>query len=266
MEDSYEDQLFRAIAQHVKDKTAKQGSASEEAILLQSLHITHYLGQDRQTIFNNSEISALKPSLIHPVTYDLMTTNGACGSYAYILSSLLNRLKIPNRIAQMKVNGAYGGHILVEAKTAKGWAVLDGSYDLYFKKPDGNFASFADVEGNWNYYKNQVPAGYDNNYRYEGVRYTNWEKIPVVMPLVKNILYVFIGKERTDGLSFRTLFLRKFHILFVTIGVLYLLLVFTVVRKYIRKNKQAITLYLPVLFSGKRISSVPVNHSIRKRA
>ena len=166
----------------------------------------------------------------------------------------------------MKVNGLYGGHILVEAKTAKGWAVLDGSYDLFFRKPDGNLASFADVGKNWDYYKNQVPAGYDNNYRYEGVRYTNWEKIPVLMHLVKNILYLFIGKERTDGLSFRSLFLRKFHVLFLIVGVLYLLLVFTVIRKYIRKNKQAITLYLPVLFSGKRISSMSENHSVRKRA
>jgi len=266
MEDSYEDQLFRAMAQYVKDKTAKQSSAAEEAVLLESLHLTYHLGHERAGIFSNNEISALKPSLIHPVTYDLMTTNGACGSYSYILSSLLNRLKIPNRIAQMKVNGMYGGHILVEAKTAKGWAVLDGSFDLYFRKPDGNLASFSDVESNWNYYKKQVPGGYNNNYRYEGVRYTNWEKVPVLMPLAKNILYLFIGKERTDGLSFRSLFLRKFHILFVTVGMLYLLLVFSVIRKYIRKNKQAITLYFPVLFSGKRISSVPVNHSIRKRA
>ena len=265
MEDSYEDQLFKALAQHVKDQTANQGS-TEEAILLQSLHVTHYLGQGRAAIFNNNEIPAIKPSLIHPVTYDLMTTSGACGSYAYILSSLLNRLKIPNRIAQMKVNGFYGGHILVEAKTAKGWVVLDGTYDLYFKKPDGNLASFAEVGSNWNYYKNQVPADYDNNYRYAGVRYTNWGKIPVLMPLIKNTLYLFIGKERTDGLSFRSIFLRKFHVLFLVIGTLYLFLVFAVIRNYIRKNKQAITLYLPVLFSGKRISSVSVNQSIRKRA
>jgi hypothetical protein len=265
IEDSYEDQLFRAMAQYVKGKSAKQGS-SEDALLQESVHVTHYLGQGRAAIFNSYAISALKPLLIHPVTYDLMTVNGACGSYAYILSSLLNRLNIPNRIAQMKVNGKYGGHILVEAKTAKGWVVLDGSYDVYFKKPDGSLASFADVGKNWDYYKNQVPADYDNSYRYEGVRYTNWEKIPVLMPLVKNISYLFIGKERTEGFSFRSLFLRKFHVLFLIVGVLYLLLVFTVVRKYYRKNKQAITLYLPVLFSGKRVSSMPVNDSIRKRA
>jgi len=264
MEDSYEQQLLKAMATYVKTKTLHVKN-NEEAVLLQSLHLAYNLDQNRAAVFGN-QISALKPSIIHPVTFDLMTADGACGSYAYVLSSLLNRLNIPSRIAQMKVNGAYGGHILVEAKTAMGWAVLDGSYNLYFRKPNGSLASFADVQANWNYYKKQVPAGYDNSYRYEGVRYTNWEKIPVLMPLVKNILYLFIGKERTDGLSLRSLFLRKFHILFLTVGMLYLLLVFTVMRKYIRKNKQAITLYLPVLFSGKRISSVPVNHSISKRA
>ena len=108
-----------------------------------------------------------------------MTTNGACGSYSYILSRLLNELKIPNRIAQMKVNGEYGGHILVEAKTPKGWIVLDGLYDLYFKKMNGELASFKDVQDNWNYFRDQVPANYNHQYRFEGVRYTNWSKIPV---------------------------------------------------------------------------------------
>ena len=165
-----------------------------------------------------------------------MTTNGACGSYSYILSRLLNELKIPNRIAQMKVNGEYGGHILVEAKTAKGWIVLDGLYDLYFKKLNGELANFKDVQDNWNYFRDQVPANYNHQYRFEGVRYTNWSKIPVVMPAIKGVLTLTVGKEEADYFSLRTFFLRKFHLLFEVTCFICLAMLGLAIRNYLHRK------------------------------
>jgi hypothetical protein len=265
MQDNYEKQLFNAMADYVKENTQKV-KVSDENLLLQSLHLTYYLGRSRSFIFKNKKIHSIESSLIHPVTVDLMTANGACGSYAYILSRLLNELNIPNRIAQMKVGGLYGGHILVEAKIADKWVVLDGSYDLCFKKRDGSLASFEDVQTNWDYYRSQVPANYDSHYRYEGVRYTNWNKIPVVMPLIKNILYLIMGKEKAEGFSLRILFLRKFLVLFLITAFVYLLLIVTIFSRYIHKNRQAITIYFPVLLSGKRIPSFVTDESIKNRA
>jgi hypothetical protein len=263
MEDSYEQQLFKAMADYVNDNAQNVKNNNEDSVLLQSLHLTYYLERRRSAIFGGREFHTLKSSFIHPITYDLMTAQGACGSYAAILSRLLNELKIPNRIPQMKVKGSYGGHILVEAKTAKGWVVLDGTYDLYFKKPDGSLASFADVEGNWDFYRNQVPANYDTNYRYEGVRYTNWNKIPVIMPALKNILYLFMGRGRTESFSIRTLFLRKYHVLFEIAACLYILLVLIVVVRYIRKNRNVIITYLPLF---KRTVSISMDKSVENRA
>jgi hypothetical protein len=194
------------------------------------------LGANRSGVFSIKEVSSFKASVIHPVTYDLMTTNGACGSYSYILSRLLNELKIPNRIAQMKVSGKYGGHILVVAKTAKGWVVLDGLYDLYFKKSNGELASFKDVHNNWNYYRNQVPANYNHQYSFEGVRYTNWNKIPVVMPAIKGVLTLTVGKEEANNFSLRTSFLRKFHLLFKVTGFVCLAFLGLAIRNYLRRN------------------------------
>jgi|RhiMetdeSRZDD1v2_1073273.scaffolds.fasta_scaffold300914_1 transglutaminase superfamily protein len=265
MEDTYEKKLFEAMADYVKEKSQSNNSTKEE-LLLQSLHLTNYLGQSRSFIFNNREVRSIESSIIHPVTVDLMTAKGACGSYAYILCRLLKQLEIPTRIAQMKVNGEYGGHILVEAKTSKGWIVLDGSYDLYFKKPDGNLASFADVQANWEYYRSQVPANYDYNYSYEGVRYTNWEKIPVLMPLMKKAFSLFIGKERTEGFSLRTLFLRKFYVLFWATCFIYLMIVLAVLRRYMRKNRRTLTAHLSGLFSGKRTPSIESGGLMRRRA
>lgn len=262
MEDSYERKLFEAMADYVKEKSKSKNNSREE-VILQSLHLTHYLGQSRSFIFNNREVSSIESSIIHPVTVDLMTAKGACGSYSYILGRLLQQLDIPIRIAQMKVNGKYGGHILVEAETSHGWVVLDGSYDLYFKKNNGTLASFSDVKANWEYFRNQVPANYDFNYRYEGVRYTNWEKIPVLMPLMRKAFTLFVGKDRIDSFSLRIFFLRKFHVLFLATLFIYLMIVLAVIRRYIRKNRNVFTAYLPVLFSGKRSFE---NLTMQKRA
>jgi len=264
MEDSYERQLIKAMADYVSDKAQITGNR-EEDLLLKSLHLTNYLGKSRSFIFNDKELHGLKSSFIHPVTVDLQTASNACGSYAYILSRILSELNITNRIAQMKVNGKYGGHILVEAKTSKGWVVLDGSYNLLFRKPDGAMASFADVMANWDFYKKQVPADYNFMYSYQGVQYTNWNKIPVLMPMIKNILSVFIGKEEAENYSFRTYLLRKYNLLFKATAIIYLTLVIMMVRRYFNRNRRLFTIYFPVLFHEKDISSVIAGKSATNR-
>lgn len=229
IEDTYEHQLFKSLASYVEKGILIK---TRDSVLIRSLHLTHELGASRGAIFNQP-INSVKSTLIHPVTFDLMTAKSACGSYAFILSRLLTELKIPNRIAQMMVNGEYGGHILVEAKTEEGWAVLDPLYNLCFRKPDGNLAGFSEVHNNWNYYVHQVPASYNEAYRYESVRYTNWQKVPILMPLLKNIFIFFIGKERTDTFSLRPFLLRKFHLLFQVIGIIYIPFSLITIRRYI---------------------------------
>ncbi|OQP63795.1 hypothetical protein A3860_22920 [Niastella vici] len=254
MENDYENELFKEMADYVKDR-AGTSAPSEETLVLQSLHFIHFMGQTRSGIFNKKEISALKSS-IHPLSYDLMTFKGACTSYAFILSRLLNELHITTRIAQMRVNGLYGGHILVEAKMAKGWAVLDGNYDLCFRKRDGGLASFADVQGHWNSYHNQVPANYNEAYRYEGVRYTNWNKIPIVMPLLKDVFYLFLGHNRTESLSLRTMLLNKYRILFRIIIGLFLFEALAAIYIYWRKYGKPVTANSHGSF---QIKNAPIN-------
>ena len=99
--------------------------------------------------------------------------------------------------------------ILVETKTHNGWVVLDPLFDIYFINPEHKLASFNEVQSNWKYYKSQLPAGYDQHYRYEDVRYSNWTKIPVVMPAIKKILDETIGKQEADNISLSTYFPKK---------------------------------------------------------
>jgi hypothetical protein len=196
------------------------------------MHVCHHLLSNRQPFFDKYSFSGFKADIIYPVTYDLMTANGACGSFSRVLARTLQAGGVEVRIAEMQVNGRYGGHIIIEANTSHGWVVLDPSYDLYFTTPQGTLASFADVQQNRAYYKTQLPPHYNYAYDYEGVRYTNWNKIPVLLPAVKKILQCTWSKEKTEQLSLRTYFLQPYHIVFCCAAFIYVLISLYTLRRW----------------------------------
>lgn len=262
VEDNYEKQLFKALAAHVRSDiqpAAVDPNTSTDSTLIKSLHLVHFLEKNRAEVFGNYDVNGLKAQLIQPVTYDLMTGKQACGGFTYVLGRLLSEMNVDVRFAQMKVNGQFGGHILLEAKTPQGWVVLDPSFNVYFKKPDGQLASFSDVRSNWALYKQQLPANYVMDYRYEDVRYTNWDKIPVLMPFLKNIISWTAGKEKAETYSFRNLVLRKFNFLFNVTLVIYLILMFITIRSFVRQRKRANSFTPELLFPKKTNSSQMAN-------
>jgi hypothetical protein len=178
-----------------------------------------------------------------------MTAQGACGSYSMVLSRVLQGYKYEVRIAQMKSKGVFAAHNIVEVNTSHGWVVLDPLFDAYYINPSQKLASFDDVRGNWDYYKNQLPVNYDTAYRFEDVRYSNWTKIPVIMPSIKKILDLTIGKKEADTISLRTYFLRKYNICFnVTLVIFLFIFSFTLVR--LIKAKIFPQKNIPVTFSN----------------
>jgi len=212
MEASYEQKLFKAIQFHVDNKI--KFSDGQDSLVVKVMHACNALLTERQSMFSSQEMDGIKADL-HPTSLDLMTAQGACGSYALVLTRLLKNYDYSVRIAQMKVNGVYAAHNVVEVKTGKSWVVLDPLFNLYFIKPSGReLASFADVKSNWGYYSKQVPPSYDPGYRYEDVRYSNWGKIPFLLPATKKILDLVIGKEKADSISIRTYFLRTYDLFF----------------------------------------------------
>lgn len=127
-----------------------------------------------------------------------------------------------------------GCHMVVEAFVNGNWAVFDPMYDISFRKPIGGLASFSEVSNDWEFYREQVPADYPRDwFGYYGVRYTNWEKIPGVLPAVREGLrWVWLGDE-VDSISLRMWVLDIYRILAALCIVSCMLIFLLLLRIYV---------------------------------
>jgi transglutaminase superfamily protein len=232
MESSYENGLFLTIKANIDSKLDPHDT--QDSIAVKAMEAVNYLMVNRAYIFNNIKSLGLEADLLHPTSVDLMTTRGACGSYATVLARVLQTYHYPIRIAQMKANGHFGAHNLVEVKTNTGWVVLDPTFNLYFIRPDSQLASFADVQNNWSYYSRQTPRDYDSNYKYEDVRYTDWDKVPILFPAVRRVLTFFWGAQKVNTFSFRTYFLKIYEIYFYLSLFLYIPIFLLTIRRFVK--------------------------------
>jgi hypothetical protein len=175
MESTYENGLFASIKADVEGRLDVNDNT--DSLFIKAMQDSYHLMHNRYNTFaGGANILGPEGGVFHSTSVDLMTTNGACGSYSQVLARILRTFNFPVRIAQMKAQGIYGAHNVVEANDGQRWIVLDPTYNLYFVRPDAQLASFADVHQDWAYYSRQVPANYNPAYRYEDVRYTNWSR------------------------------------------------------------------------------------------
>jgi hypothetical protein len=247
LEDDHERELFQAIRYNIDSRIIP--AASEDSVVAKVMHACHVLLESRQSFFGGDQFQGFESDLLQSTSMDLMTARGACASYSMVLARVLQEYKYPVRIAQMKANGIFADHNVVEVKTRHGWAVLDPLFDVYFISPGQKLASFEDVRRNWEYYRNQLPLNYDQHYRYEDVRYTNWGKIPVLMPAVKKILDLTIGQAKADNISLRTYFIKKYEI-WTNLTLVLFLFVFSFTLFRLIKTKVFPNKNIPVTFSN----------------
>ncbi|HXB09742.1 MAG TPA: hypothetical protein VNW04_21610, partial [Puia sp.] len=184
--------------------------------------------------------------LFRSTAVDLMTASGACGSYSQVLARIIETWHYPVRIAQMKAYGHFGAHNIVEVLTGSHWVVLDPTFNLCFTRPDNRLASYSDVHGNWNYYVNQVPADYDKNYKYEDVRYTNWTKLPIILPAIKKLMTFCVGAEETNGFSLRTHFMNTYMVCYNIILILEIGLLLATIKRALRTRSWSFSRYFNV--------------------
>jgi hypothetical protein len=103
----------------------------------------------------------------------------SCGQFSGALMRSLRAAGYNSRFVQMRAEGIWGQHIVVEAAVGQRWVLLDPLYDLAFHRPDGRLASALELQRDWPVYVSQVPRRYDPKLRYEAFRYTNWDAFPL---------------------------------------------------------------------------------------
>src|SRR5664279_211052 len=113
MEANYEKELFNAIHTNINSKIII--SDSQDSVLLKVMRSCHNLLVSRGSIFEGKEFDGFKSELLEPTSFDLMTARGACGSFSMVLARILQGYKYEVRIAQMKSNGVFAAHNIVEA-------------------------------------------------------------------------------------------------------------------------------------------------------
>lgn len=221
LERQHEDALYHNIIRATKVKYPQ--ATSDTAYIRKLMETINTMMYNRLAVFNNTEHLSLKNKLFHSVDSDLMYGHGACGGFSNVLSRSLQLSGYKVRIGQMKVNGLFGGHIIVEVflPGQKNWAVIDPLFLLTFLTKDGQWADFNSIKANWATYNGQVPADYNPAYRYDDVRYANWEKIPIAGKLIYRSLQLVLGKEKAGGISVRPFLLNKYAVWLKAVGLLY---------------------------------------------
>lgn len=231
MESYYEDGLFANIKTAIDNHLDADDNA--DSVVVKAMNTCYGLMSNKGSTFDHDNLGP-EADVIHSTAFDLMTTRGACGSYSQVLARILKTYHIPVRIAQMKAGGFYGAHNIVEAEVGTNWVVLDPTFNLCFRRPDSKLANFNDVHSNWSYYSKQVPSDYNPIYRYEDVRYTNWKKIPIISPAARSVLSLFIGRERANTFSIRTLFLNTYQVYVYVLVALYIPLLLITIRSLLK--------------------------------
>ena len=203
----YNDSLFNGIGNYIKEES-KKNNESREREIIRALNVVYNELSNNSIIFLKNKITGFKATHMRSTELELLDVSGGCGSFSLVLGRVFIAMNYPIRFVQMKVDGKFGGHILLEIWTNNNWIVLDPAFNQYFLKSDSTLASFDDVKNNFNYYKNQLANNYPPSYRYEDARYTNWEKLPIIGPTFKKVLGFIYGEEKTNKLSVRKYFIR----------------------------------------------------------
>ena len=239
-ESHQESVLFQNIVRVARIQTKDQ---HDTVFVKKIMVMINKMMHDRNDIFMDTEELTLKAKLIHSVDADLMYGAGACGGFTKVLARSLKTAGYTTRIGQMQVNGEFGGHIFLETflPSLQKWIVLDPLFLLVYTNPQGVWASFEEVHQNWDFYQKQIPTNihYNYAYKYEGVRFTNWSKVPILGNLAYQTLKLIRGREFANAYSVRPVFLDSYRMYkwILAFGYyFYILISYRVIKERINKN------------------------------
>lgn len=225
----YEYALYKALAENYSVK------GDQLQTFTNFVNLTHDL--QTRTQYNVRSWNGKKPLKAHLFRsgdMQLLDAYGDCGSYAHVLAELCKTANLPVRIVQLNKDGQHSVHILIEVKINAKWGATDPMFKTILKNPDSTLASMEDIKNNLEYFSEQFPIKYPYLSFFKNYSYTNWSKVPVFMPLFKDLLAFTKGKEYANAFSIRVYFLNIHQIHYYTLLIIFIpLLLITVYQLYL---------------------------------
>lgn len=194
----------------VPSKTPKRIStaafqAEPEPVRL--MNVTYQLLKDRGVVFGGGAIS-LKHRLLPSGRDALMSGQGACGDFSWVLAELLQTAGYRSRILQFACGPDRSCHTAVEAWYRGKWILLDPVNNTVFHTSAGTPASLAEIQADLPYYKAQTKLDFYQSNSLNQLMYTNWHKDPLLMPSLRTLLNL-LGLDRDQSFSLRAHFLNN---------------------------------------------------------
>jgi hypothetical protein len=217
----HENNLYRNIG-HTTRMHAE--NKSDTSIVKEAMVSINDIMQSRHELFRGEEIHSWKQTVFQSVDIDLMYGSGACGGYSKVLARTLQLQGLNVRIGQLKTLGyGYGGHIIIEyySKTLHKWVFVDPLFKLIVRQKNGDWASVKEVAKHYDHYKNQMPEEFNQRYKFDDVRYTNWDKWGGIVKPYYFLSKFFSGKNYADTICLRMYRLSTFPLLFWSLEAAY---------------------------------------------
>ena len=213
----YEDAIYERIV--AKNKVENSDLETYKNLLQATFELTE---SRRKHIGDMGGIIPMKIKLFRSGDVQLLDGIGACGNAAHILAELCQSAGFPVRVVQLATEGRYGTHIIVESNINGHWIAADALFRMLYLNPDSTYASMLDLKSNADYFVKALPTDYPYNDSFREYRYTNWEKISFLMPMLKKVLVAVKGEAWTSGFSLRTYFLNMHKFIFYFLLICYL--------------------------------------------
>lgn len=128
---------------------------------------------------------------------------GPCGSYSRVVHVMLDERGIQNRFLFLTDRRGSTIHTVLEVAIGGTWAVVDPSYGIVYRRPDGGYASAAELKDDPALLQWNVAAvdGYDASYDYQSTTHLNWKKVPVLLPALRIVLVAMLGEARVEEIG-----------------------------------------------------------------
>ena len=233
----HENNLYRNIG-HTTRIHAE--NSSDTSIVKEAMVSINDIMQSRHELFRGEEIHSWKQTVFQSVDIDLMYGSGACGGYSKVLARTLQLQGLNVRIGQLKTLGyGYGGHIIIEyySKTLQKWVFVDPLFKLIVRQKNGDWASVKEVAKHYDHYKNQLPEEFNQRYKFDDVRYTNWDKWGGIVKPYYFLSKFFNGKDYADTICLRMYRLSTFPLLFWSLEAAYFILLMIGFFRFRSKNR-----------------------------